>query len=88
MNREGIAARASKLGGCERRFANDGVVRSGLRDIDVLFADDINPNVHREQMPWLKRLAAFGRDWRTHIRTGLSGEAYERLLRRAQLFSM
>ncbi len=86
MAREGIAARAANLCGCDRMFTSNGEApEAGLRDIDVLFVGNLNPAVQRERTPWLTRLARLGRRYRVQIRTGLFGEPYRRLLNRARI---
>jgi len=85
LAREGIAARAANLYGCERMFVEETAPPAGLRDVDVLFVGNLNPAVQRERAPWLARLAQLGRRWRVQVRTGIFGEAYRRLLNRARI---
>ena len=85
MARQGIAARAAILCGCERLFVDDAAPAAGLRDIDLLLVGNLNPAVQRERAPWLTRLAALGGHWRVQIRTGTFGEAYRRLLNRTRI---
>jgi GT2 family glycosyltransferase/tetratricopeptide (TPR) repeat protein len=85
LAREGIAAQAAALCGCDRGFVEEARPTSGLRDIDVLFVGNLNPAVQRERVPWLTRLARMGRRWRVQIRTGIFGEPYRRLLNRARI---
>ena len=92
MAREGFPACAAALCGCEQMFVDRGKELSakpssqtGLRDIDVLFVGNLNPNVQRERAPWLTRLARLGKRWRVRIRTGSFGQPYLRLLERARI---
>ena len=55
------------------------------RDIDVLFVGNLNAAVQRERPPWLARLARPGRPPPVAIRTGVWGDAYRDLLRRARI---
>jgi glycosyltransferase involved in cell wall biosynthesis/tetratricopeptide (TPR) repeat protein/predicted O-methyltransferase YrrM len=55
------------------------------RDLDLLFVGNLHPAVQRERLVWLGRLAALGRRWRVAIATGVFGDAYRTLLRRARI---
>ncbi len=55
------------------------------RDIDVLFVGSLNPDVQAERMPWLGRLVRLGDRHRVVIASGVWGEAYADLLRRARI---
>jgi glycosyltransferase involved in cell wall biosynthesis/Flp pilus assembly protein TadD len=55
------------------------------RDIDILFAGNLNSSVQQQRMPWLARLARLGDRWRVRIETGVFGEAYRALLCRARV---
>jgi glycosyltransferase involved in cell wall biosynthesis/predicted Zn-dependent protease len=85
LHREGIAhARQGNLFGCEHSFLQSHAVDTA-RDIDILFAGNLNQAVQRDRLPWLARLARLGRRWRVAIRTGIYGEEYRSLLRRAKI---
>jgi tetratricopeptide (TPR) repeat protein len=55
------------------------------RDIEVLFVGNLNPDVQTERMPWLGRLVRLGGRRRVVIASGVYGEAYADLLRRARI---
>jgi GT2 family glycosyltransferase/tetratricopeptide (TPR) repeat protein len=85
MQREGIAhARAANLFGCAASFLEPAPADTP-RDIDVLFVGNLNPAVQRERLAWLGRLARLSDRWRVVIETGVFGDAYRDLLRRARV---
>lgn len=55
------------------------------RDIDVLFVGNMNHDVQTERAPWLARLARLGRRRRVLLASGVWGDAYAELLRRARI---
>jgi tetratricopeptide (TPR) repeat protein len=55
------------------------------RDIDVLFVGNLHPAVQRERLAWLGRLASLSRRWQVVITSGVQGDAYRALLRRARI---
>jgi glycosyltransferase involved in cell wall biosynthesis len=55
-----------------------------VRDLDVVFVGNLNPNVQAERMPWLARLCRLP-NRRVLIRTGVHGAPYRALLRRARI---
>jgi tetratricopeptide (TPR) repeat protein len=55
------------------------------RDIDVLFVGDPHPAVQRQRLPWLGRLARFGKRWRVLIQSAVTGAEQEELPRRARI---
>jgi tetratricopeptide (TPR) repeat protein len=55
------------------------------RDIDVLFVGNMNHEVQHERAPWLARLARLGRRHRVVLASGVYGDAYGDLLRRARI---
>jgi GT2 family glycosyltransferase/Tfp pilus assembly protein PilF len=57
----------------------------GERDIDILFCGSLQPAVQQERNAWLGRLVELGRRWRVCIATGVFGDAYRQLLRRARI---
>jgi glycosyltransferase involved in cell wall biosynthesis len=85
FSREGIAhARAAILYGCERRML-EAAGSEGERDIDILFVGNLHPAVQRERLPWLGPLARLADHRRVAIHTGVFGDAYRDLLRRARI---
>src|SRR5262249_52164385 len=83
--REGFDwARVSNIYGYDRVFLENGWTESE-RDIDVLFVGNFHPAVQRERMPWLGRVARLGDRWRIALVTGVHGEEYRKLLRRARI---
>ncbi len=93
MAQEDIAASRANLFGCDRAFVEDSSQSVDtanqspppIRDIDVLFVGTLNPIIQRDRVPWLARLANLGRRWRVRIRSGVSGDDYRRLLKRARI---
>ena len=56
------------------------------RDLDVVFAGNLNPTVQRERAPWIQRVAALAeRGVRVDVRSGVFGEEYGRFLNRAKI---
>jgi tetratricopeptide (TPR) repeat protein len=55
------------------------------RDIDVLFVGNMNPEIQYERAPWLGRLARLAERHRVVLASGVYGEAYAALLRRARI---
>ena len=55
------------------------------RDIDVLFVANLHPAVQRERLPWIARLAGLSGKRSVVIRTGVFGDDYRALLRRAKI---
>lgn len=55
------------------------------RDIDILFIGNMNPAVQVERMPWIARLANLADRRRVVIATGVFGDEYHALLRRAKV---
>ncbi len=55
------------------------------RDIDILFIGNTNPAVQRERLQWLMRLARLAKRYRVVIRSGVFGETYRKVLRRAKI---
>src|SRR5262249_27450775 len=53
------------------------------RDIDILFVGNLDGGVQRRRQPWLGRLARLADHRRVLIGSGVFGEDYRRLLRRA-----
>jgi GT2 family glycosyltransferase/tetratricopeptide (TPR) repeat protein len=85
FSREGIAnARPAILYGCERRMLET-PEPNGVRDIDILFVGNLHPAVQRERLPWLGRLARVAGHRRVAIHTGVFGDEYCGLLRRARI---
>jgi glycosyltransferase involved in cell wall biosynthesis/Tfp pilus assembly protein PilF len=84
MRRQGIYhARAANLYGPERAYL-DLPEEEGERDIDVLFVGNLHPAVQRGRLPWLGRLSRLpGR--KVVIRSGVFGDDYRALLRRAKI---
>jgi hypothetical protein len=68
---------------CERAFLEP--TPPTQRDIDVLFVGNLQPAVDREQLSWLGRLARLGGHWCVRIATGVLGDDYRALLRRARI---
>jgi hypothetical protein len=62
-------------------------LRVGLseRDIDILFAGNVHPAVHRERLPYLGRLACLHGRYRVHIATGVADDELRKLLARARI---
>ncbi len=73
-----------KLHGCDHVFA-EMPPWDGSREIDILFADNLNPAVQRERAQWLAVLARLGRRWRVRLRGPVQGEEYRCLLRRSRI---
>jgi GT2 family glycosyltransferase/Tfp pilus assembly protein PilF len=85
MQRAGWAhARPANLYGLERPFHQMGG-EDAKRDIDILFVGNMNPAVQAERLPWLARLARLCERWRVVVRTGVFGDDYRALLRRARI---
>ncbi len=57
----------------------------GERDIDLLFVGNMQPAVQRQRLRWLGRLAGLADRWNVVIRTGVFGDDYRALLRRAKI---
>lgn len=55
------------------------------RDIDVLFVGNLHPGVQRQRNAWLGRLATLGARWNIAIRSGVFGDDYRTLMRRAKI---
>jgi hypothetical protein len=85
LTREGVKqARPAMLYGCERRMLEAPAV-DVARDIDILFVGNLHAAVQRERLPWLGRLAQLAGHRRVAIHTGVFGDAYRELLRRARI---
>jgi hypothetical protein len=56
-----------------------------VRDVDVLFVGNTNPDVQVERAAWLARLARMGGGRRVVLASGVFGEAYADLLRRSRI---
>jgi tetratricopeptide (TPR) repeat protein len=57
----------------------------GQRDIDLLFVANFHPEVQRERMPWLARLAALADRRRVMLASGIYGAAYRAMLARSKI---
>lgn len=55
------------------------------RDIDILFIGNMNPAVQVERLPWVARLATLADRRRVVIASGVFGDEYHALLRRAKV---
>lgn len=55
------------------------------RDIDVVFAGNLNPAAHPKRTQLLERIAAIPGGWKVHIDTLQDPEAYTRLLNRGRI---
>jgi tetratricopeptide (TPR) repeat protein len=58
------------------------------RDLDVLFAGNLNPAIHRDRLPWIARLARLARlagRWRVLIQESVDAERCVPLFRRAKI---
>jgi glycosyltransferase involved in cell wall biosynthesis/Flp pilus assembly protein TadD len=75
--------RAANLLGCPPAWVEDAAPAN--RDIDVLFVGNFQPAVQRQRLAWLGRLARLGESWRVLLDTGVHGQDYLRLLRRARI---
>src|SRR5262249_4357672 len=76
-------ARAANLFGCGRSWLEP--PPDGPRDIDILFVGNVNPAVQRERLSWLARLARLADCRHVVLATGVFGDDYRRLLRRARI---
>jgi GT2 family glycosyltransferase/tetratricopeptide (TPR) repeat protein len=86
MRRQGWGhARAANLYGPGPAFLGLADAGESGRDIDVLFVGNLHPAVQRERLAWLGRLARLAGRHNVMIRTGVHGEAYRALLRRARV---
>ncbi len=91
MAREGFPACAAALCGCEQMFVDRGKELSakpsqtGLRDIDVLFVGNLNPNVQPRTRTVAHPAGRGWASWRVRIRTGSFGQPYLRLLERRRI---
>src|SRR5438132_8411001 len=56
-----------------------------VRDIDIVFIGNMHSAVQGERLPWLGRLARLGERWRVRIESGVFGEDYWKLMRRARI---
>lgn len=56
-----------------------------VRDIDISFVGNLNPDVHSERASWLMRLARHSGRRNVVIRTGIFGIEYRNLLRRSRI---
>jgi tetratricopeptide (TPR) repeat protein len=74
---------SADLYGCGRSWLTDPA--EGERDIDLLFVGNLYAAVQRERQRWLGRLAALADRWRVRIASGIFGEAYRALMRRARI---
>src|SRR5207248_1614199 len=85
LRRDGLPnVRAVNLAGCPAlRLAEP--AHQGPRDVDVLFVGNMNPAVHGPRLPWLGRLAKLSDRWRVAVHSGVFGDAYWGLLRRARV---
>src|SRR5262249_1640029 len=79
-----LHTRAANLFGCERAFLRESWP-DAARDIDVLVVSNLPPATLRDQLPWLTRLARFGRRRHVALRFGVYGAAHRRLLGRARI---
>jgi GT2 family glycosyltransferase/tetratricopeptide (TPR) repeat protein len=85
MRRQGWThVRKANLYGPERAFLEMAVEESP-RDIDVLFVGNLHAAVQRSRLPWLGRLARLATRYNGVIRTGVYGEDYRALLKRARI---
>jgi predicted O-linked N-acetylglucosamine transferase (SPINDLY family)/GT2 family glycosyltransferase len=78
-------ARVAQLFGLDRTFTEAAPAKEAERDIDVLFVGNMHAAVQRERLAWLGRLAALGERWRVVLATGVFGDDYRALLRRARV---
>jgi GT2 family glycosyltransferase/predicted Zn-dependent protease len=86
MQRAGWShARPLQLFGLDRTFTEAAPASEVERDIDVLFVGNLHPAVQGERLGWLGRLAALAGRCRVVIATGVFGENYRALLRRARI---
>jgi glycosyltransferase involved in cell wall biosynthesis len=84
LTRAGVGhCRAANLFGCPPAWVAQGTEET--RDIDVLFVGLFQSAVQRQRLPWLGRLARLGERWRVLLHTGVYGEDYLQLLRRARI---
>jgi GT2 family glycosyltransferase/tetratricopeptide (TPR) repeat protein len=85
LTRPGLTqARPANLFGLERAFLEEAPAEEA-RDIDVLFVGNLQPAVQRRRLAWLGRLARLRERHKVVIATGVFGEDYRRLLRRARI---
>ncbi len=71
------------LNGCGRSWFEE--FEETDRDIDILFVGNLHAAVQRERQPWLGRLASLADRWQVRIATGVFGDAYRTLMRRARI---
>lgn len=55
------------------------------RDIDILFVGNLHPGIQRQRNTWLGRLAKLSSRFNVVIRSGVFGDDYRSLLRRAKI---
>jgi glycosyltransferase involved in cell wall biosynthesis/tetratricopeptide (TPR) repeat protein len=77
-------ARPAQLFGIEPAFFADSFP-TGPRDIDLLFVGNLRPDVQRERLAWLARLAPFAASYKVVITQGIHGDDYRDLLRRSRI---
>jgi len=83
MQREGMRhVRQANLFGLD---ANAPLAENAEREIDVLFCGNLHPAAQGERLPWLERVARLGERWNVQIHSGVFGEAYWKLMRRARI---
>jgi hypothetical protein len=86
MARQGIRhARQANLFGLMPDFLDPLTGPPPQRDVDLLFAGNLQPAVQRERLPWLARLARLSERWRVHIAQGVFGDDYRKLLLRSRV---
>lgn len=55
------------------------------RDLDIVLIGSFNPNVQRERMRWIGRVAGLSGKYRVCLTSGVYGEEYTRLMNRAKI---
>jgi len=86
MKRAGMThVRQANLFGLERNAFLAEHTENAERDIDVLFCGNLHPAAQGERLPWLERVARLGERWNVQIHSGVFGEAYWKLMRRARI---
>ena len=84
LHRQGLRhVRPANLFGWERQYLE--LPPPVERDINLLFVGSVQPAIQRERLPWVARLAAFSDKWNVLVATGVYGDAYRDLLRRARI---
>jgi len=86
MQRAGIRhVRQANLFGLDASAPLAENAENAERDIDVLFCGNLHPAAQGERLPWLERVARLGERWNVQIHSGVFGEAYWKLMRRARI---